>query len=203
MDEQQKSGREQQASSFNFDSIEHAQKPAELGDDRKRSPSPSTVSTASSGSPLIRSNSSTSSLASNATRQAGATRSQDKHLVAAAAAAAATKRPAPTSIAAAQLQQQLQQHRPELGSPRAKTKHSSGNKLAHMALVKGQLGGGVGGAGGQGPNGKKPTASGDQQAVKCVQDKPKRKLEEAEQGGGANKSFGYKLGKMLAYRAYR
>lgn len=78
---------------------------------RSGSVSPSTISTASSGSPLVRGHSSSSG----------------KHL------AAAGRRPAPTSIAAAQLQCQQQTNRLTAASPTIKSATSSCSSSSSMA----------------------------------------------------------------------
>lgn len=130
----------------------------------QRAPSPSVLSTASSESPLVRNGSS----ASTSSCSSAPSRVQ------------APKRPAPTSIAAAQLQQQL-----ELPGAN-KSSHSAGNKLAHMAPT----------AGGQATFDWLPVHQ--KQATPGATNK-KKKLESSPSG----KSLGYNVAKSLAFRANR
>lgn len=150
-----------------------------------RSPSPSTLSTASSGSPLIRGNSSTSSAASNEPAKASGERPSGL------AAGAASRRPAPTSIAAAQLCQQQQ----------LAGKLPQANKLAHMTLAQqaalvaeGQQMSYQLGAGGKAQ--QMPASANKNSAW------DKSKLA-APTGADSRRGFGYNLGKLIAYKATR
>lgn len=171
---------------------------------QRRSPSPSAISTASSGSPLIRSDSSTSAASLNGgpshqRKQHSSSNQQQQQ-------SGPLKRPAPTSIAAAQLQQQgLHGSQNSENSARSQ-KHPNGNKLAHMAKLqarshleqpavdyrlKASL-----------PANERSSSSAGQQQQQ-QRDKPKRKSAQIGAGEENGKSFGYNLGKTLAFRANR
>lgn len=178
---------------------------------RKRSPSPSAVSTASSGSPLIRSNSSTSSASSMSAGSGGPTRAtslsaQRKYQQHSSnqqqqqPSGPLKRPPAPTSIAAAQLQQQqglnapVHQHQADSPSSNRLQKYPNGNKLAHMAKFQAKS---------QQQEKALSSATGQQHE----RDRPKKRKSAHQCGGPAEetngRSFGYNLGKTLAFRASR
>lgn len=173
-----------------------ASKEQQAGGAPARSPSPSGLSTASSGSPLIRSHSSASSASCNSIPVSVA----DGAALAGPNSAGRTahqqaKRPAPTSIAAAQLQQQQQQqHLSAAGGRRSSaSKQQNGNKLAHMALSQQAA------LAGQQQSGR-PRQQVDWPAGQTAK---KADCAGVKQAAGPSKGLGYSLGKLIAYKASR
>jgi len=164
-----------------------------------RSPSPSTISTASSGCPLVRNGESTSSgksftfSISSIGQQAPGSPKGTANNAQSSFHSSGPKRPAPTSIAAAQLEQQqksLNQGQGLAGANGSKSKWHNGNKLAQIMHATKQQGGPEYSS--NEPRGQWKSPPGN-----SVPDKPHKAAQEA------GKSLGYNLGKQFAYRASR
>lgn len=177
-----------------------------------RSPSPSALSTASSASPLIRTNSSSSSVYAAATsgdQQQSGCRNQAKP------PGGMSRRPAPTSIAAAQLQQQQLSSTvdgivPPILATSGSGKAQNCNKLAQMSIARAQqqtvLGAQL--ANQKLALAKQKQAAHDQQQQQKLKsaDEKKKKDKKDKNEKTTNdeaKGAGYNYAKLIAYKASR
>lgn len=169
---------------------------------RSNSVSPSTFSTASSGSPLVRGSSSGSSGFSNII----------------ANGVSNNKRPAPTSIAAAQLQQQqqleftnkllIERQKVGVANKKNSTKHSSASKHSSPTkIIRGleeeeqqQQNTRVASSWSSQANNissPPPNYDGSKKVKNC------EKIKKNKSDFNENKSFGYNIAKSIAFKAYR